>query len=163
PRTSRSSIASATATSRCTRRNASGRPAASPITRTTAPITTSWTTTSRRRSSRHASGSRRWRPRSGGVAASPPPPPPPSRPHPLTVQSVPQHHPGLLLAIRGGDQNRAPLTPPKPASRDDVLVLRGASAGRLPPQAPDREVLALEGQPPENPIVTPEPRFVFSN
>ncbi len=82
---------------------------------------------------------------------------------PLTVQSVISSTHGRLLHIRVRNQNSLVINLPEPASRDDELMLTLTYAGRLEPQSPDRENLALGQIVSELAVMEPEPALLYSN
>ena len=62
---------------------------------------------------------------------------------PLVVQSIVSYEYGRLFGIRVKNQNTLVVNLPTALARDSELTLTIAYAGRLEPQAPDRETLAL--------------------
>ncbi len=70
----------------------------------------------------------------------------------LTVRSVVSDEYGWLFSVRVKNQNTLLVSLPMPLTRDTQITLRIAYGGRLSPQMPDRETLAL-GQ-----RADPEPR-----
>jgi hypothetical protein len=65
---------------------------------------------------------------------------------PLVVQSIVSYEHGRLFGIRVKNQNTLVVNLPTTLTRDSVLTLTIAYAGRLEAQAPERETIALEGQ-----------------
>src|SRR6185503_12452228 len=65
---------------------------------------------------------------------------------PLTVQSIVSYEYGRLFGIRVKNQNTLVVNLPTTLTRDSVLTLTIAYAGRLEPQAPERETIAFEAQ-----------------
>ena len=64
----------------------------------------------------------------------------------LVVQSIVSYQHGRLFGIRVKNQNTLVVNLPTPLGRDSELNLTITYAGRLEPQTPDREALALLGQ-----------------
>jgi hypothetical protein len=62
----------------------------------------------------------------------------------LTVQSIVSSEYGRLFGIRVKNQNSVVINLPTAIPRDKVLTLMVTYAGRLEPQTPDRETLALQ-------------------
>ena len=87
--------------------------------------------------------------------------------HPLAVASVSSPGLGELLAIRIVGQNTVLVGLPTFVERGSQLTLDVVYGGRLEPQPPDREAIAPQGQgrlpDPETLLLTPEPRFMYSN
>ena len=83
----------------------------------------------------------------------------------FAVSSVSSPQFGYLLALRVTGQNNLLVSLPRMLERGSELIVEVAYNGRLDPQAVDREALAPEGQvqDPESPMLTPEPRFLYSN
>jgi len=85
----------------------------------------------------------------------------------FAVSSVTSPELGELLALRVIGQNHLLIGLPAPAPRGTRFTFEVTYAGRLPPQGEDREAIAVQGQaqaPQEDTlIVTPEPRFMYSN
>jgi hypothetical protein len=81
----------------------------------------------------------------------------------LALQSVVSERHGRLLAIRVKGQNSFIINLPELLSRDDVVTLRVSYGGRLPPSAPDREIVSMQDESAEAFLIKPTPRFVFSN
>ena len=65
---------------------------------------------------------------------------------PLVVQSIVSYEYGRLFGIRVKHQNTLVINLPTAVSRDSELTITIAYAGRLEPQTPDRETMALDGQ-----------------
>ena len=63
---------------------------------------------------------------------------------PLIVQSIVSYEYGRLFGIRVKDQNTLVVNLPTALARDSEMTLTIAYAGRLQPQVPEREALALE-------------------
>ncbi len=87
---------------------------------------------------------------------------------PLVVQSIVSYQFGRLFGIRVKNQNTLVVNLPAPLTRDSELSLTIAYAGRLEPQTPDREALALEpdlqGRTEEQPLlITAEPSALYSS
>ena len=61
----------------------------------------------------------------------------------LTVRSVVSDEYGWLFSVRVKNQNTLLVSLPMPLTRDTQITLRIAYGGRLSPQMPDRETLAL--------------------
>jgi hypothetical protein len=61
----------------------------------------------------------------------------------LVVQSIVSYQHGRLFGIRVKNQNTLVVNLPTPLARDNELTLTISYAGRLEPQTPDREALAL--------------------
>ena len=87
----------------------------------------------------------------------------------LVVRSVVGDRAGRLLALRVRGQNNLLVSLPTPLSQGELITLTITYAGRLQSLPPDREV-ALAGEPqdagvlfPDAPVLTPEPRWVFTN
>jgi len=89
---------------------------------------------------------------------------------PLVVQSIVSYEYGRLFSIRVKNQNTLVVNLPTALARDSELSLTITYAGRLEPQTPDREALALLG-PGEQARVTDdqslfvgaEPSFLYSS
>ena len=92
----------------------------------------------------------------------------------LAVSSVTSPELGRLLALRIVGQNNVIISMPRQMNRSEEFTLQIAYSGRLPPQALDREAIAVDGQvqgtlPGQDPptstvvVVPPEPRFMYSN
>jgi hypothetical protein len=85
---------------------------------------------------------------------------------PLVVQSISSTEYGRLFAIRVKNQNSLVVNLPVPVPRDKELTLTVVYAGRLEPQTPDRETLALEQrgmQEDVSMLVAAEPSTLYSN
>ena len=87
--------------------------------------------------------------------------------HPLAVASVSSPGLGELLALRIVGQNTVLVGLPTFVERGSQLTLDVVYGGRLEPQPPDREAIAPQSQvrlpDPETLLLTPEPRFMYSN
>jgi hypothetical protein len=84
----------------------------------------------------------------------------------FAVSSVTSPEFGELLALRVIGQNNLLVGLPAPAPRGTRFTFEVTYAGRLPPQGEDREALQVQAQSQsqeETLIVTPEPRFLYSN
>jgi hypothetical protein len=85
----------------------------------------------------------------------------------LTVQSIVSYEHGRLFGIRVKNQNTLVVNLPTPLARDTVLTLTIAYAGRLEPQAPERETIApLEQQRTSEDfpmMMQVEPSFLYSS
>lgn len=86
---------------------------------------------------------------------------------PLAVFSVVSDQFGRLFSIRVRNQHSIVVNLPKMIERDAELTLTIAYAGRLPPEPPDRETVALpqdrqEAQD-EEPLIPPEPSYLYTN
>lgn len=86
----------------------------------------------------------------------------------FAVSSVTSPELGELLALRVIGQNNLLVGLPAPAPRGTRFTFEVTYAGRLPPQGEDREAMAVQVQgqsqsQEETLIVTPEPRFMYSN
>jgi hypothetical protein len=88
---------------------------------------------------------------------------------PLTVQSIVSYEYGRLFGIRVKNQNTIVVNLPAPLGRGSELTLTITYAGRLEPQTPDREALALlepgqqrasEDQPV---FIAAEPNWLYSS
>jgi hypothetical protein len=84
---------------------------------------------------------------------------------PLVVQSIISYEHGRLFGIRVKNQNTLVVNLPTSVARDSEMTLTIAYAGRLEPQTPDRETVALDqrGAPDELPIMAAEPSFLYSS
>ncbi|HKB09392.1 MAG TPA: M1 family aminopeptidase, partial [Vicinamibacterales bacterium] len=85
---------------------------------------------------------------------------------PLTVQSIVSYEYGRLFAIRVKNQNTIVVNLPTALTRDTELTVTIAYAGRLEPQTPDREALALEQSRPaadDIPLFAPEASYLYSS
>lgn len=84
----------------------------------------------------------------------------------LAVSSLISEELGRLLHLRVRGQDNVVVNLPGAVPRDTELTLQFSYAGQLEPQEVDREALAPQrGEPflQELPLVTPEPRFLYSN
>jgi hypothetical protein len=84
----------------------------------------------------------------------------------FAVSSVTSPELGELLALRVIGQNNLLVGLPAAAPRGTRFTFEVTYAGRLPPQGEDREALQVQAQSQsqeETLIVTPEPRFLYSN
>lgn len=88
----------------------------------------------------------------------------------FTVSSVTSPELGELLALRVIGQNNLLVGLPAPAVRGTRFTFEVTYAGRLSPQSGDRETMMVQGQTQgqasqDEPqlIITPEPRFLYSN
>lgn len=70
---------------------------------------------------------------------------------PLVVHSVVSREYGRLFHLRVKNQNSLLVSLPKPLARDTELGLVVSYSGRLAPQAPDRETVALQQREPDLP------------
>ena len=88
---------------------------------------------------------------------------------PLIVQSIVSYEYGRLFGIRVKNQNTLVVNLPTTLTRDSVLTLTIAYAGRLEPQAPERETIApFEGQQRATAedvpmLMQPEPSYLYSS
>ena len=87
---------------------------------------------------------------------------------PLVVQSIVSYEYGRLFGIRVKNQNTLVVNLPTTLQRDSILTLTIAYAGRLEPQAPERETIGpLEGQQrvaEDVPMMMqPEPNYLYSS
>jgi hypothetical protein len=81
----------------------------------------------------------------------------------LTVRAVTSDQFGRLLTLRVRGQNNVIVNLPGALRRGDRLTLRVVYGGHLPPHQPDREVATVAGQPSQDFVLEPEPRFTYSN
>ena len=87
----------------------------------------------------------------------------------LVVQSIVSYQYGRLFGIRVKNQNTLVVNLPTPLTRDNELSLTITYAGRLEPQTPDREALALldpgqQARAEEQPfMITAEPNSLYSS
>lgn len=82
----------------------------------------------------------------------------------LVVRSVVSAEYGRLFAIRVRNQNSIVVNLPALVLRDTSLTLTFTYAGRLEPQAPDRESLQTEGTRQDSSVFfNAEPSFLYSN
>src|SRR6185295_618521 len=85
---------------------------------------------------------------------------------PLVVQSISSSEYGRLFGIRVKNQNSIVVNLSVAAPRDKELTLTIVYAGRLEPQTPDRETLALEQRGTQEDVsvlVAAEPSLLYSN
>jgi len=90
---------------------------------------------------------------------------------PLVVHSVVSREYGRLFHLRVKNQNSLLVSLPRPLPRDTELGLVVSYSGRLAPQAPDRETLALQQREPDLPgrtewrefEVRGEPTYLYSS
>lgn len=81
----------------------------------------------------------------------------------LTVRAVTSDQFGRLLTLRVRGQNNVIVNLPGALRRGDRLTLRVVYGGQLLPHQPDREVATATGQPVQDFVLEPEPRFIYSN
>jgi peptidase M1-like protein len=84
----------------------------------------------------------------------------------LVVQSIVSYEHGRLFGIRIKNQNTIVVNLPTTLQRDAEMTLTVTYAGRLEPQAPDRETIALEqgrASQDDMPLMVAEPSFLYSN
>ncbi len=83
----------------------------------------------------------------------------------LAVRSIISHKFGRLFGVRVRNQNSFVINLPTPVPRDTILEFTIAYSGRLEPQGPDRETVALQrSQTQEDvPLIPAEPSFLYSN
>jgi hypothetical protein len=83
----------------------------------------------------------------------------------LVVQSIVSYEHGRLFGIRVKNQNTIVVNLPTTLQRDAEVTLTITYAGRLEPQTPDRETIALEqGRTQDDlPMIQAEPSFLYSN
>jgi hypothetical protein len=85
----------------------------------------------------------------------------------LVVQSVVSDEFGRLLGLRVKNQNALVVNLPATVTRGAELTLTIVYAGRLEPQAPDRETVGVEqGRgfvPDEGPLISAQPSYLYSN
>jgi Peptidase family M1 domain len=83
----------------------------------------------------------------------------------LVVQSIVSYEHGRLFGIRVKNQNTIVVNLPTTLQRDAEVTLTITYAGRLEPQTPDRETIALEqGRAQDDlPMIQAEPSFLYSN
>jgi hypothetical protein len=83
----------------------------------------------------------------------------------LVVQSIVSYEHGRLFGVRVKNQNTIVVNLPTTLQRDAEVTLTVTYAGRLEPQTPDRETLALAQNrtQEEMPSLTAEPSFLYSN
>ncbi|HJZ75965.1 MAG TPA: M1 family aminopeptidase [Vicinamibacterales bacterium] len=85
---------------------------------------------------------------------------------PLVVQSIVSYEYGRLFGIRVKNQNTIVVNLPTALTRDAELTVTIAYAGRLEPQTPDREALALDQNRPladDIPLLAPEASYLYSS
>ena len=85
---------------------------------------------------------------------------------PLVVQSIASTEYGRLFGIRVKNQNSIVINLPVSVPRDKELTLVIVYAGRLEPQTPDRETLAVEQrgmQEDASVLIAAEPSMLYSN
>ncbi|MBI3493924.1 MAG: hypothetical protein HY047_19425 [Acidobacteria bacterium] len=86
---------------------------------------------------------------------------------PLVVQSVVSYEFGRLFNVRVKNQNSLVINLPAAVPRDTEITLTVTYAGRLDPQTPDRETLALQqSRSDQDELMTAfaaEPSFLYSN
>src|SRR5207302_8911139 len=85
---------------------------------------------------------------------------------PLVVQSIVSYEYGRLFGIRVKNQNTLVVNLPTAVTRDTEITLTISYAGRLEPQTPDREAIALEQSRPladEIPMFAPEASYLYSS
>jgi hypothetical protein len=85
---------------------------------------------------------------------------------PLVVRSIVSYEYGRLFGIRVKNQNTLVVNLPTTVTRDNEITLTITYAGRLEPQTPDREALALEqartaGE--DMPLMQPEASYLYSS
>src|SRR5262252_2648167 len=84
----------------------------------------------------------------------------------LVVQSIVSYEYGRLFGIRVKNQNTIVVNLPTALIRDAELTVTIAYAGRLEPQTPDREALALDQNRPvadDIPLLAPEASYLYSS
>ncbi|HZT78083.1 MAG TPA: M1 family aminopeptidase [Vicinamibacterales bacterium] len=84
---------------------------------------------------------------------------------PLAVQSITSREYGRLFGIRVKNQNLVVVSLPTFVPKGTQITLFVDYAGRLEPQAPDRETVQLGGAAPADdmPVMTPEKNYLYSN
>jgi hypothetical protein len=88
---------------------------------------------------------------------------------PLVVQSIVSYEYGRLFGMRVKNQNTLVVNLPTALSRDAVMTLTIAYAGRLEPQTPDRETIALDpaqsrgSDDPAPMLIAAEASFLYSS
>ena len=85
---------------------------------------------------------------------------------PLVVQSIVSYEYGRLFGIRVKNQNTLVVNLPTALTRDAEITLTIAYAGRLEPQTPDREAVAVDQSRPaadEIPMFTAEASYLYSS
>jgi len=81
----------------------------------------------------------------------------------LAVRSVTSDLYGRLLFLRVRGQNSLIVNLPVTVGRDGEFSLTVTYSGRLPSQSIEREALNLEQAVQEQPLIAPEPQFLYSN
>ena len=87
----------------------------------------------------------------------------------LVVRSIVSYQHGRLFGIRVKNQNTLVVNLPQPLARDNELNLTITYAGRLEPQTPEREALALlepgrQGRSDDQPLtMSAEPSYLYSS
>ena len=84
----------------------------------------------------------------------------------FVVQSIVSYEHGRLFGIRVKNQNTLVVNLPALMPRDSEITLTIAYAGRLEPQTPDRETLALapdQRAQDETLSIAPEPSYLYSS
>jgi len=83
----------------------------------------------------------------------------------LVVQSIVSYEHGRLFGIRVKNQNTIVVNLPTTLARDAEVTLTVTYAGRIEPQTPDRETVALQQRQPQEdmPMIQAEPSFLYSN
>ncbi|HYB97107.1 MAG TPA: M1 family aminopeptidase [Vicinamibacterales bacterium] len=84
----------------------------------------------------------------------------------LNVSSVSSDEFGRLLFLRVRNQNSILVNLPQPVSRDFLMTLTIAYAGRIPRQTAQEELIEVDqrtAQPDDVVVVQPEPKWLFSN
>ena len=84
---------------------------------------------------------------------------------PLVVQSVISYEYGRLFSIRVKNQNTMVVNLPTALTRNSEITLTIAYAGRLEPQTPDRETMAIDQRAAQEevPLIATEPSFLYSS
>jgi len=86
---------------------------------------------------------------------------------PLTIQSIISYEYGRLFYVRVKNQNTLVINLPAPVTRDTQITLTFTYAGRLEPQTPDRETIALQQARGESDDIAAafqaEPSYLYSN
>jgi Peptidase family M1 domain len=82
---------------------------------------------------------------------------------PLVVQSIVSNEYGRLFGIRVKNQNTLVVNLPTAAQRGTEITLSIAYAGRLEPQTPERETLALDQIVQDEGVISAEPSFLYSS
>jgi hypothetical protein len=82
----------------------------------------------------------------------------------LVVQSIVSNEFGRLFGVRVKNQNTVVINLPAAVLRDTTLTLTVSYSGRLEPQAPDRETVAVQrGQENDFPVLSAEPNYLYSS